>query len=256
MNDESSKPLLDKDIKKLLQVLEEEFKFYNTLIDQINKEIDSSPKDDDSSLANYVQKLQKIKTQMDKINDKIQYFKNFVKDDNISFVYLSQIKKISEAVSIMFGNINHKFNEKIEAARTKIQLEIDQRTNSNSISSSGGHTSLIMKKLDSKMRMDVDRLMERKHEIEQIVKVSEQLLKLSQDMRLGTVKQGRVINSIENNIIISNVMTGEANEQLTRKVETQTFNIKIYFYICTFLSIILLIVIFYVYWNYFKTTEI
>ena len=103
------------------------------------------------------------------------------------------------------------------------------------------------------MRMDVDRLMERKHEIEQIVKVSEQLLKLSQDMRLGTVKQGRVINSIENNIIISNVMTGEANEQLTRKVETQTFNIKIYFYICTFLSIILLIVIFYVYWNYFKT---
>jgi t-SNARE complex subunit (syntaxin) len=195
---------------------------------------------------------------MEKINDKIQYLKNFIKDDStMSLVFLSQIKKISEGVSIMFEAINKKFTEKIESARKKIQLEIDQRTNSysNSITSSGGQTSLIMKKLDSKMRMDVDRLNERKHELEQIVKVSGQLLRLSQDMRVEAGKQGRVINSIENHIIISNVMTGEANEQLTRRRETQTFNIKFYFWICSMLSFILLIVIFYVYWNYFKTND-
>ena len=252
MKDEKSNPLLDKDFKKEIEFLDEEYKIFNNSIEKINKDLETKRTEDQSTLTGIMVKLQNIKTHMEKINNKILYLKNFMKDDSTyTFAFFSQIKKISENISSKYEAVNKKFTEKIDLARRRIQVEIDERTNHPVDSQT--QSTLIMKKLDSKMRMDVDRLKERQHALEQIAKISNQLMKLSQDMRLEAVKQGRVVNSIENHIVVSNIMTGEANEQLNRRSTTQTFNIKFYFWICSMLCLVLMMVIFYIYWKFWRS---
>ncbi len=117
----------------------------------------------------------------------------------------------------------------------------------------------LYKKLDTKTKIDVDRLKERQQDLEKISKISIQLLELSRSMKISTENQGRIVSSIEDHITIANEKVKDGNEQLSLNRQTQATNVKLYFWICISLGIILLIGLSMMYWKYLRvknnTTE-
>lgn len=248
MLDEKSNPLLDPNLGKEYEILNEENSTFNTSIEDINKALDTKSVDDQENMSNLVIKLQNVKAHMERINEKIQFLKNFLQDDSPSnqLVLLNKIKIISDNISRRYELVNKKFTEKIANAKRKIELEISEKRTD---SYGGGK---VLQKLDARIKMDVDRLKERQEDLEKITKISYQLLELSRDMKKSAESQGRMVSSIEDHITIADTNVRGGNEQLNKRQATQSTNNKLYFWICSSLGFILLIGLFMLYWKYWR----
>lgn len=260
MKDDKKNPLLGETFGKEYERLNEETSTFNTSIEDINKDLDTKSVEDSSNISNLTLKLQNIKSHMERISDKIQYLKNFLKDDTTQnqLLILSKIRIISDNISRKYEEVNKKFTEKIAKAKRKIENEILESENA----AKNGDDSMnpefagkVFQKLDSKVRIGIDRLRERHEDLEKISKISYQLLELSRDMRRSAENQGRMVASIEDYITVSNTKINDANEQLNKKIESQSTNVKLYFWIASVLFVIIAIVIVFIYWKYWKVNQ-
>lgn len=251
--EEKLNPLLDSKLEEELKNLKEEYSNFSTCAEEIKNELDITHLEDKISISNFTFKLQKLKSNMEIINNKIKLLRNFCKDDddatniNSTLILLKNIKTISSEVSRKYDVVNKKFNEKIENMHKLIQSEISQ----NNLSEG----EFIDTKLhltyhkDPKLKINIDRLKERQSDLEKITFITSQLLMLSKDIRQEAEKQGKVIMSIEDHITDSNVKTAEANEQLNKRRHTQTFNSKFYCWIATGLFLVIVVALSILYWK-------
>lgn len=255
MIDDKRNPLLDQSLDKEYEFLNEESTTFNTSIEDIYHDLECRSVEDNINISNLVMKLQNVKAHMQRINDKIHYLKNYMIDDiktqPNNILIFSRVKKISDNISRRYEEVNKKFADKIEMAKKKIQIEIDQRTTADS-NPNNNKINKMMLKYDPKVRLDLDRLRERQQDLEKITKISYQLLELSRDMRREADKQERIVSSIEDHITISNIKTNEANEQLCKKKETQTSNVRLFFWICTTLLFLIIVAGFIFYLKYWR----
>jgi len=247
-------PLLDSKLEEELKNLKEEFSNFSTCAEEIKNELDSTIVEDKISIANLTFKLQKLKSNMEIINNKIKLLRNFCKDDesdqmkiNSTLILLKNIKTISSEVARKYEIVNSKFNEKIENLQKSIQTEITE----NQIAGSNlTDTRLhLTYQKDANLKMNIDRLKERQQDIEKITKITSQLLVLSKDIRQESEKQGKVIMSIEDHITDAHAKTAETNEQLNQRRNTQNLNVKLYCWIATGLFIVIVIALSILYWK-------
>lgn len=252
MEDEILNPLLDTNVVKEIKSLEEDNQKYQILLQKFENEINIREISQVDNLPELITKLQEIKSLLETILNKIKLISNYIKDDHSQKNILEKLKQISLDTSQKYQILNKKFNEKLEAAKNKIKIELNEMTNI-SVENANNPRLKVIQKLDNKTRMDIDRLKERQDELEKITKISHQLLIISQDMKLSSERQGRVIDSIENNLIVTDSNTNKGLEELNKRKTTQSFNIKFYFWICTTLFIVLALVILFLYLKYWKS---
>jgi hypothetical protein len=254
MEDEMLNPLLDSNTKKELKLLIDDTDQFRMLLSKFESDINSREISQVENLSELVNKLQNLRSQMEKIVSKIQYIKNFIKDETTQKSTLVKLKEVSEEIRRKFENLNKKFNAKLETAKNQIKTEIEDKTNSSEDNFNNQKIKVqsvqTVQTIDSRTRMDIDRLRERQEELEKITNISHQLLRISQDMRMSSDRQGIIVDSIESNLVISNKKTHEGLEQLNKRRETQSFSIRFYFWICTTLCLVLALVILFLYLKY------
>jgi len=250
--DDKLNPLLDSRLEEELKNLKEEYSHFSIYADEIKSELDQSHLEDKISFSDLTFKLQRLKSNMEIINDKIKLLRNFCKDDdssnvNSTLVLLKNIRTISSEISRKYDVVNTKFNEKIEKMKKSLQNEMTQ----NKVSQGA----LIDSKLhlnyqkDHKYKIDVDRLKERQDDIENITKITSQLLHLSRDIRQEAEKQGKVIMSIEDHITEAQVNSSLANGQLNMRRTTQNIYSKLYCWIASCLFLVLATALCIMFWK-------
>lgn len=160
--------------------------------------------------------LKNAKVKVDDINNKISYIRNFIKDNVNSKTILKEITTISSDISKTFSETNTIVLDKINIAKTNIQTEIKQKFENNSNLNNNDKLSLLKNK-----NIDYDRLKQRQDDLENIARITQQLVELSKDMRTEAGKQGLTIQSIEDNIAIAVDKTSQANDELNKKVQAK-----------------------------------
>jgi t-SNARE complex subunit (syntaxin) len=254
MEDEMLNPLLDSNTKKELKLLIDDTDQFTMLLSKFESDINSREISQVENLSELVNKLKNLRSQMEKIVSKIQYIKNFIKDETSQKSTLVKLKGVSEEIRRKFENLNKKFNAKVETAKNQIKTEIEEKTNSSEDNFNKQNIRVqTVQTIDSRTRMDIDRLRERQEELEKITKISHQLLRISQDMKMSSDRQGIIVDSIESNLVISNKNTNEGLQQLNKRRETESFSIRFYFWICTTLCLVLALVILFLYLKYWRT---
>ena len=245
-------PLLDSRLEEELKNLKEEYSYFSTYADEIKNELEQTHFEDKISFSDLTFKLQRLKSNMEIINDKIKLLRNFSKDDdssniNSTLVLLKNIRTVSSEISRKYDIVNTKFNEKLEKMKKSLEIEMTQnKVSQGALIDSKLHLTL---KKDQKYKVDVDRLKERQDDIEKITKITSQLLHLSRDIRQEAEKQGKVIMSIEDHITEAQVNSALANGQLNMRRSTQNIYSKLYCWIASGLFLVLAIALCILFWK-------
>jgi hypothetical protein len=134
-------------------------------------------------------KLTKLKSIVEGLNEKIHYSNNYLNnhDDPHHKELLRLITSISECVSKKFDTINRKFFECINPVKKSIDNEIISITGTNN-----KEQQQTMMKVDKNLKMNIDQLNMRRQELENITKITFQILELSTEMKKSAEKQGEI----------------------------------------------------------------
>jgi len=186
--------------------------------------------------------LNKIKT----MNSAVHNFYDAQKDDMVYHKYYTDIKKMSEDITIKYTQLNQKVNSLVDVVKTRVDHEFLDDPNKLNISSKE------QKVLEWKNKVDGERYNERKAELEKVSKVTNQILELSRNMNTEVQKQGETLAKIEDNVKDSTVNVADGKKQLLEKQAREQSTSSFYLWVCSVLSLVLLVLLVYIYFAYYR----
>lgn len=217
------------DYNQDIMTLQQDYELYHILLNKLNKEVVAMENSDEESkaiwLKRFVNEVERLNNYLHTVNSRIKHIESCQYSNSQNY---EQIKDIKIKAAKQYESFNTKFLEVVTMKNKKNKEEKSQNKPKS-----------LVKDMKS-MRYE---------DLELLLKISNETMKISKDMKNSVIRADGSINTIESNVLVVKDQLRNADKETLTYYQNNNSNLSKYIFY-SFLCILIVIVLLIVYYKF------